>query len=135
MARASRFLESRVDAWRGMVSGEGMALKGRGGTMMALELTGASDIQEVSCRASLRMREGSKRDVRSIECLLHTYRKLAKKHTLALFMRPELKPRLRNRVWKQYGTVFIWIFRKCVENGRRCLQKPTTCSQFIGMRL
>ncbi len=43
-----------------MVSGEIFASKGGGGTMMALEQTGASDIQEMIRRTSLRIREGSK---------------------------------------------------------------------------
>ena len=59
IARASRFLESRVDAWRVMVSGKGMVLKGEGGTMMALDLTGAS-IYRKSVVESLRIGVGSK---------------------------------------------------------------------------
>ena len=59
MASASRFLESRVDAWRGMVSGEGMVFEGGGGTMMALKLTGASIYREWVVE-SLRISEGSK---------------------------------------------------------------------------
>ena len=66
-----------------MVSGEGFVFEGGRGTMMALELTGASDIQGVSCRASPRNCEGSKTRYRSIECLLHCYRMLVKKYILA----------------------------------------------------
>ena len=82
-----------------------------------VELSEASDIRGGICRANLRNGESRRRDITSIECLLNGYQKLAKKHTLASFKHPELKPHL---LW--YRIHSTSIVSKMVQ---RCLHLET----------
>ena len=65
--------------------------KGWDGYHDGVELTGASNMQGVCCRANLRIGKGRRRNVTSIGCLLDGYQKLAKKRTLASVRYPELR--------------------------------------------